>query len=144
METATTGRSVHQRHEPYCGRAPIRNVDRRRAGLFKLCLIRYLNGRATVPSKRWFGATYYSAELVLIRLINITGVSHFFEQACRIEIMCLHEILQRIAVISQLRIEQPKQKVRIHGGEIAKIHGSKLTFHCIPSKRRSARVAEII
>ncbi len=83
-----------------------------------------------------------SAELILIRLVSVTNRGHFFDQVRRIKVVGFHEIIEGMAVISQLRIEQAHQEVRVHGGVMAQVHGGNLDTHRIVSKRRSALLVE--
>jgi hypothetical protein len=53
-------------------------------------------------------------ELLLLRLIDVAGGSHLFLQDGRVEVMGFHQVVERVAVVAQLGIEQPHQQVGIH------------------------------
>lgn len=53
-----------------------------------------------------------------------------------------HEILERYAVISQLRVEQADEKMGVHGGEMIEVHVGNLPSSFVADKRGSCGVGE--
>lgn len=76
-----------------------------------------------------------STELVLLRMIDIAGHFHFPDEKHGVEVMGFHEIVEGIAVIPQLRIEQAHQDMRVHLEEIGKIHARKMEVCGVLGKR---------
>ena len=59
-----------------------------------------------------------SAELVLLHLIDIPDCGHFRHERIGIEIVGLHQIVQGIAMIPQLGVEQADEEMGIHPDEV--------------------------
>ena len=71
-----------------------------------------------------------SAELVLLRLINVASFDHFLDERFGIELMGFQQIVQGIAVIPQLGVEQADEEMGVHLEVIGKVHGGKqVTTH---------------
>ena len=68
---------------------------------------------------------FTSSELILSGLIFVACGRHFPDERIQIEMMGFHQILQRVAAVPQLRIEQADEKVGIHVGKFGKVHGGK-------------------
>lgn len=67
-----------------------------------------------------------SAELVLLRLVAIIGVLKFLDERHMFEVVGFHEIIQRVAEVTQLGIDQTHEQVRVHLEAGGKIHAAEV------------------
>jgi hypothetical protein len=58
-------------------------------------------------------------------LVGVAGRRHFTNERFGIEIVGFHQVIERVAMIPQLGVEQTKQKVGIHVERMAEVHGGK-------------------
>ena len=61
-------------------------------------------------------------------LIDIPRLFQLRGEFFRIEIVGFHEIVQGVAVVPQLGVDEAEKQVGIHGGEIGKIHAAGWTM----------------
>jgi hypothetical protein len=63
-----------------------------------------------------------SPELVLFRLVKIVRTGEFFDQGISIEPVRLEQIVERVAVIPELRVQETDEQVGIHLETVGKVH----------------------
>ena len=75
-----------------------------------------------------------SAELVDFRLVDVIRSGQFFDQEFSVKMVGFHEIIERIAMISQLGVDQSQQEMRVHREVGGEVHGRNLSLAPEPGK----------